>query len=98
MLLHGFPQTRCCWERVGPGLAAAGCRVLSLVQRGYSPRARPAGYRSYGLDRLAGDALAVRDALGAERLHLVGHDFGGIVGWYLAGCRPEALTTLTSIS
>ena len=47
LLLHGFPQTSASWEPVARRLADAGHRVLAPDQRGYSPRARPAGRRAY---------------------------------------------------
>lgn len=33
--------------------------------------------------------LALLDAAGLERAHVVGHGWGGAVGWALAGSRPE---------
>src|SRR6478672_995505 len=79
ILLHGFPQTKAAWDDVIPGLAAAGYRVLAPDQRGYSPRARPTGRRSYAGAQLVGDVLALADAAGAETVHVVGHDWGGAV-------------------
>ena len=98
VLLHGFPATRACWEGVVPLLAGAGFRVLAPDQRGYSPRARPPGRRAYRLDRLAGDVLALADAAGAERFHLVGHDLGAAVAWGLATWHPERLLSVTSLA
>ena len=98
VLLHGFPATRACWEGVVPALAGAGYRVLAPDQRGYSPGARPRGRRAYGLDRLAGDVLGLADAAGAAKFHVVGHDLGGAVAWYLATWHPERLLSVTSLA
>lgn len=98
ILLHGFPETRASWDRVVPQLTAAGYRVLAPDQRGYSPRARPQGRRAYALRRLARDVLALADAAGAERFHLVGHDWGGAVAWAVAAWHPERLFTVTSLA
>ena len=76
----------------------AGYRVLVPNQRGYSPGARPAGRRNYAFDRLLGDVLAFADAAGAERFHLVGHDWGGAVAWGMAARHPDRVLTLTSLS
>lgn len=76
VLLHGFPQDRHCWDAVTPALTSAGYRVLAPDQRGYSAGGRPAGRRAYAISRLAADVLALADAAGAERFHLVGHDWG----------------------
>jgi len=98
VLLHGFPQTAACWTEVAGALAAAGYRVLAPDQRGYSPGARPAAVRAYRLPELVADVLALAEAAGADRFHLVGHDWGGVVAWALAGQHPERVVTLTSVS
>ncbi|MBV9206744.1 MAG: alpha/beta fold hydrolase [Actinobacteria bacterium] len=98
LLLHGFPEDRHSWSRVAPRLAAAGYRVLAPHQRGYSPGARPAARSAYTLSRLAGDVLALADAAGTERFHLVGHDWGAALAWYVAGHHPGRLISLSALS
>jgi pimeloyl-ACP methyl ester carboxylesterase len=98
ILLHGFPQTKAAWDGVIPGLVAAGYRVLAPDQRGYSPRARPAGRRSYAGSHLVGDVLALADAANAESFHVVGHDWGGAVAWNTAMWHPDRVRTVTSIA
>jgi pimeloyl-ACP methyl ester carboxylesterase len=98
LLLHGFPQTSSSWRFQLPALAAAGYRAVAPDQRGYSPRARPADVEEYRFDRLVGDVLGFADALGVERFHLVGHDWGGGVAWQVAGRHPDRLLTVTSVS
>ncbi|MBA3619775.1 MAG: alpha/beta fold hydrolase, partial [Acidothermales bacterium] len=84
ILLHGFPATRMSWDAVVPALTGAGYRVLAPDQRGYSPGAQPAGRLAYRMKELVDDVLALADAVGADRFHLVGHDWGGAVAWALA--------------
>jgi pimeloyl-ACP methyl ester carboxylesterase len=98
ILLHGFPEDRHCWDRLTPALTGAGYRVLAPDLRGYSPGARPAGRRAYTIDRAAGDTLALADAAGAARFDIVGHDWGAVVAWYLAGHFPARVRTLTALS
>ncbi|MFW6187076.1 MAG: alpha/beta fold hydrolase, partial [Actinomycetota bacterium] len=83
LLLHGFPQDGTSWDRVVPGLHDAGLRTLVPDQRGYAPGARPRGRRAYRLELLVEDVAALLDAAGLARAHVVGHDWGGIVGWAL---------------
>jgi pimeloyl-ACP methyl ester carboxylesterase len=98
LLLHGFPQTSFSWRNQLDALGAAGYRAVAPDQRGYSPGARPADVGEYRVERLVGDVLGFAEALGVERFHLVGHDWGGAVAWQVAGRHPERLRTLTSLS
>jgi pimeloyl-ACP methyl ester carboxylesterase len=97
-LLHGFPQTSYEWRHQLPVLAGAGFRVLAPDQRGYSPGARPSQVEAYAVADLVGDVLAIADVLGAERFHVVGHDWGAAVAWGLAGVAPERVLTVTPVS
>jgi pimeloyl-ACP methyl ester carboxylesterase len=98
VLLHGFPQTSWSWRQVMPALAAAGCRVVAPDQRGYSPGARPEGVAAYRMPHLVADVVGMLDALGAERVDVVGHDWGAAVAWQLAGRHPARVRTLTAVS
>ena len=98
VLLHGFPVDRTSWDTVAPMLHRAGLRTLAPDQRGYSPRARPAGRASYVMSELVSDVVALLDAAGVARAHVVGHDWGGGVAWSLAGSVPERVTTVTVLS
>src|SRR3954468_2781149 len=98
VLLHGYPENRTSWDAVTPLLVAAGFRVLAPDQRGYSPRARPSGRRAYATQHLAGDVVALLDAAGADKAHVVGHDWGGAVAWAVAEQHPHRLHTVTSLT
>lgn len=98
LLLHGFPQSSLTWHLVQPRLAAAGLRSVAPDLRGYSPRARPAEPADYAIELLVGDVLGLADALGWDRFHLVGHDWGGALAWHTAGRHPERLRTLSVVS
>ena len=98
LLLHGFPQTSASWREQIEALAAAGHRAVAPDQRGYSPNARPTDVAAYAMPELVGDVLELADALGAERFHLVGHDWGAAVAWQVAGRHRERLRSLTVLS
>ena len=98
LLLHGFPQTSHAWRRQVGTLAAAGYRAVAPDQRGYSPGARPTEVEAYRNEHLVADVLGLADALGTERFHLVGHDWGGAVAWQVAGRHPDRVRTLTVLS
>lgn len=98
VLLHGFPQSAQSWGGVARPLLAAGYRVIAPEQRGYTPQARPRSRRAYRLKELVADVVALIDAAGADRVHLVGHDWGGGVAWMVAAMRPDRLHSLTAVS
>ena len=98
VLLHGYPENRTSWWDLTPLLTAAGYRVLAPDQRGYSPRARPMRRRDYRMPELVADVLALVDASGADKVHLVGHDWGGGVAWGFAMTHPDRLHTVTSLT
>lgn len=98
LLLHGFPQHSSEWDLVAPVLHLAGVRTIALDQRGYSPGARPADVEAYRIGECVADALAVLDALAVPAAHVVGHDWGAVVGWHLAGRYADRVATLTAVS
>lgn len=98
VLLHGFPQTSLCWDAVVPHLNAAGLRTIAPDQRGYSPRARPVGTAAYRSTELVNDVIGLMRSLGHESAHLVGHDWGAVVGWQAAAERSEHVRSLTAVS
>ncbi len=98
VLLHGFPQSRRMWRSVAPLVAGAGFRVIAIDQRGYSAGAQPKAIKDYGLRELASDIQHIIRKLGYQTAHVVGHDWGGSVGWQLAGRSPEVVNTLTVLS
>lgn len=98
VLLHGFPQFNRNWEKVIPHLVARGYRCLAPNQRGYSRRARPRGRRNYRVPDLVGDVRALIDASGADRVHLIGHDWGAAVTWAVAASHPDRLNTVAALS
>jgi pimeloyl-ACP methyl ester carboxylesterase len=97
VLLHGFPQRATSWRHVAPLLHAEGLRTYAPDLRGYSPGARPGRRRDYTVPRLLEDLAALVDDVGGP-VHLVGHDWGAVVGWAAAARHPELLRTWTAVS
>ena len=98
ILLHGFPQSCETWRPVLPELARAGWHTVAPLQRGYAADARPSGRHSYRIEQLVGDVIGMAAELGHARFHLVGHDWGGVVGWVLAAQHPDVLASFTSLA
>jgi pimeloyl-ACP methyl ester carboxylesterase len=98
ILLHGFPEFWYGWRhQIGP-LAEAGYRVLAPDQRGYNLSDKPEAVASYALDRLAADVVGLIDAAGRPTATVVGHDWGGIVAWWLALRHPGRLERIVVLN
>lgn len=95
VLLHGFPQHWYVWRHVLPRLAATH-RVLALDLRGSGWSEAPK--HGYSTGNLAEDVIAVLDALGIGKAAIVGHDWGGWVGFVAALRNPERVEVLVSIN
>jgi pimeloyl-ACP methyl ester carboxylesterase len=86
LCLHGWPQHWYEWRHLLPALADRH-RVLALDLRGFGWSDAPRD--GYEKENLASDVLAVLDALGIERVKLVGHDWGGWIGFLLCLRAPQ---------
>lgn len=98
MLLHGFPDSNALWRKMISNLVAAGYRVVAPDQRGFGDSEAPPVKGDYDVEMIALDALAILDALNIEKAHLVGHDWGAMIGWWLAGKYSQRFESYTAIS
>ncbi len=86
LCLHGWPQHWYEWRHLMPALADRH-RVLALDLRGFGWSDAPRD--GYEKENMATDVLAVLDELGLERVKLVGHDWGGWLGFLLCLRAPQ---------
>ena len=98
LMLHGWPDTAHLWRQQIPALVQAGYRVLAPDLRGFGESDKPDEVDACRVSACAGDAMAILDDVGAERAHVVGHDWGAAVGWALALSHPERVHTLVALS
>jgi pimeloyl-ACP methyl ester carboxylesterase len=91
LLVHGWPQTWYAWRLVMPALARD-FQVVAPDQRGTGLSGRPAD--GYDTGTLAGDLVALMDALGHQRFAMAGHDTGMWIGYALAADHPGRLDRL----
>ena len=94
LFLHGFPESKASWRFHMPAVAALGYTCWAPNLRGYGATTRPARRRAYRLQHLLDDVAGLIDAARAQGIDgpvtLVGHDWGGMIGWsfLLSGLRP----------
>jgi pimeloyl-ACP methyl ester carboxylesterase len=86
LMLHGWPQHWYEWRGLVPRMSHR-YRLLMPDLRGLGwTEAPPDGYEK---DNLARDQIALLDALGIERVKLIGHDWGGYAGFLMCLLAPE---------
>jgi pimeloyl-ACP methyl ester carboxylesterase len=95
LLLHGWPQHFWCWRRVVP-LLAGDFRLICPDLRGFGWTGAPG--RGYDSETFAADAIALLDALGVERVGVIGHDWGGFTSFLIALHHPGRVDRLLAMS
>ncbi len=98
LLLHGFPEFWYGWRHQIPALAENGFQVWAPDQRGYNLSDKPVGISAYRIDHLADDVRGLIEASGRDRVHLVGHDWGAVVAWWVARLYPESVERLVILN
>ena len=91
LLVHGWPQNWYAWRLLMPELARD-FEVIAVDQRGIGLTDKPQG--GYDTGTLAGDLVALMDALGHERFAVVGHDTGYFISYALAADHPDRVDRL----
>ena len=100
LLLHGWPDAPRGWSAVAPHLHAAGYRTISPYLRGTAPTQflDPNTPRVGSGVALAQDAIDLLDALGLDRVAVVGHDWGARAAYTLAALYPERVTAIATLA
>ncbi len=82
------------------GFVKSGYRVIRYDHRGTGLSDWVEDWSSenpYSLTDMAADGIAVMDAVGIEKAHILGISMGGMISQELAIHYPERVTTLTSV-
>tara|TARA_R110002110_G_scaffold415719_1_gene654220 strand:- start:58405 stop:59253 length:849 start_codon:yes stop_codon:yes gene_type:complete len=98
LLLHGFPDSHAVWRKMTPLLVQAGYKVIAPDLRGFGQSDAPKGRKNYTIERIMKDIIALLDKLQIDKAHLVGHDWGAMIGWFLAGHYSNRFYSYTAIS
>jgi pimeloyl-ACP methyl ester carboxylesterase len=98
VLLHGFPDSHELWRHQVPALVDAGYQVIAPDLRGFGESSKPESVERYGVLELVGDVLGMLDALGVDRAHIVGHDWGAALAWAMAAFVPDRVDHLVALS
>ncbi len=98
LCLHGFPECWASWRYQLPVLAQSGYHVVAPDLRGYGETGGPAEVDAYRQSQLVADVIGLIDALGAERVALVGHDWGSALAWQVARLHPDRIACVAGLS
>jgi 3-oxoadipate enol-lactonase len=90
VLLHGLGEGAADWDAVAPAFARQR-RVYAPDLRGHRRSDRPG---DYSVELMEADVRGFLDALELDRVDLIGHSMGGLVGYLLAGDYPERVGRL----
>jgi pimeloyl-ACP methyl ester carboxylesterase len=96
LFLHGFPDYGGCWEPMMSGFPDH--QVAALDARGHGRSDCPDQVEDYRIEKLVADVLAAMDRLDGAPVTLVGHDWGGVVAWFVAAFHPERVALLVIIN
>lgn len=94
LMIHGLAESSESWFAWVPHLARH-YKVIRPDMRGFGQSTPMARDHAWSLDRVVDDFMALMDALGESRFHLVAAKIGGTVARRLAARYPDSVITLT---
>ena len=98
LFMHGWPDTHDLWRHQTKALAQDGYRTIAPDLRGFGASDKPQDIDAYQLKHTVFDMLAVLDATGTKKAHVVAHDWGAAAAWGLTAFLPDHVHSLTVLS
>lgn len=92
LLIQGLGADKHGWDMQRLGLSPW-YHTIAFDNRGAGRSDKPMG--AYSLEQMADDAIAVLDAVGVDRAHIVGASMGGVITQLIALHHPERVRSLT---
>ena len=97
VLLHGFPDFWFGWKKLIP-LIKDRYQLIIPDMRGYNLSDKPEGVENYRIELLVDDIIGLIDHFGFESVYLAGHDWGGVLSWFIAEKYPNKIKKLAIIN
>ena len=94
-MVHGIGTCRAIWKGLIHHLAQS-FKCISYDLRGHGESPVPA--TPYSLDDLVDDLEALREKLGIDKAHVIGHSLGGMIGPAYTRTHPERVLSLGLLS
>ncbi len=97
VLLHGFPDFWFGWKKLIP-LIKDNFQLIIPDMRGYNLSDKPEGVENYRVEHLIEDIHGLINHFGFESVYLAGHDWGGVLSWFIAEKYPTKIKKLAIIN
>lgn len=97
LFVHGFPEFWYTWRHQLRAFRQSH-RVVAPDMRGYNLSDKPPRVEQYAIAQLVEDLRQLIRHLGAEKVILVAHDWGGATAWAFAIAHPELVEKLVIIN
>ncbi|XP_026807036.1 epoxide hydrolase 4-like [Rhopalosiphum maidis] len=100
LLLHGFPSCWISWHHQIPTLSKH-FRVIAVDLKGFGDSDKPSARKSYRVENLVNELAVFMSMLGVDdnnKCHVIGHDLGALLGWYLVHLWPNCVSKFVAIS
>ncbi len=97
ILLHGFPDFWFGWKKLIP-LIKDRYQLIIPDMRGYNLSDKPEGVENYRVELLIEDIIGLIDHFGFKSVYLAGHDWGGVLSWFVAEKYPNKIKKLAIIN
>ncbi|CAN1354906.1 Epoxide hydrolase A [Linum perenne] len=98
LFLHGFPELWFTWRHQILSLSTHNFHTVAPDLRGYGDTDSPIPSHEYTCHHIVGDIVALIDHLEADKVFLVAHDWGAIIGWHLCMFRPDKVRAFVCLS
>ncbi|XP_029031967.1 epoxide hydrolase 4-like isoform X1 [Osmia bicornis bicornis] len=97
LLLHGFPDCWLSWREQIPCLSVH-YRIVAIDLKGFGDSDKPATKRSYRIEVLIEELKQFILTLGVRQCSIIGHDLGGLLGWYMVALYGDMIHKFVVIS
>jgi pimeloyl-ACP methyl ester carboxylesterase len=97
LFIHGLPDFWNGW-RYQIAHFKTSFRVAALDLRGVNLSDKPAGLPAFRMIEFVRDTVGLMDELKLERASIIGHDWGGMIGWWTALLAPKRVARLASLA
>lgn len=99
LLLHGFPDSRKIWQAITPYFLEKNYQVIAPDMRGFGDSPNPNGKKHYKIKHVVADLVELlKNQNVYTPVHVVGHDWGSVIGWSLALAYPELVKSFVAVS